>query len=250
MGVLSCLDLTLISSSLLPYVKGFVIDDEREFTPRRAERRRGKFGFTYTDHFAQELVMILPSSRLKNVKETGWNTYKPGAWERYKEVTKQKADKIEEIVDNEDLTEEEVMKKIDQIEDQIKREAFGKTKIKKPKHLENKPKSKDDKKNEEEEAKDISLKVLERMEEQINKITQDKNKGRCGQIYKVRELVEGPKKSGQEGQAIKNPANGEIVVNTKEIKRVTLEHCLKVLKNNEPHESVREIVKPKMKLWM
>ena len=127
----------------------------------------------------------------------------------------------------------------------LKEKHLEKKKIKKPKHIENKPKSKDDTKNEEEEAKDISLKVLERMEEQINKITQDKSKGRCGQIYKVRELVEGPKKSGQEGQAIKNPANGEIVVNTKEIKRVTLEHCLKVLKNNEPHESVTEKVKTK-----
>ena len=85
------------------------------------------------------------------------------------------------------------------------------------------------------------------MEEQINKITNDKNKGRCGQIYKVRELVEGPKKAGQEAQAIKDPSNGEIVVNTKEIKRVTLDHCLKVLKNNEPHESVLDIVDTKNK---
>ena len=49
---------------------------------------------------------------------------------------KRKGVKIKEIVDNKDLTEEEVMKKIDKIEDEIKREAFGKTKIKKPKHFE------------------------------------------------------------------------------------------------------------------
>ena len=85
------------------------------------------------------------------------------------------------------------------------------------------------------------------MEELINRITNDKNKRRCGQIYKIKELVEGPKKSGQEGQAIKDPGNCEIVVNSKEIKRVTLEHCLKVLKNNEPHKSVSEIVKTRKK---
>ena len=67
---------------------------------------------------------------------------------------------------------------------------------------------------EEDEAKEISQKILEQMEDQINRITQDRSKGRCGQIYKVRELVEGPKKSGQEAQAVKDPANGEIVVNT------------------------------------
>ena len=139
------------------------------------------------------------------------------------------------------------MKKVNKIEDDIKREAFGKTKIKKLKQTENKPKSNENKKSEEEEAKDISHKILEHMEEQINKITNDKNKGRCGQIYKVRELVEGPKKAGQEAQAIKDPSNGEIVVNTKEIKRVTLDHCLKVLTNNEPHESVVDIVDTKNK---
>ena len=200
-----------------------------------------------TDHFAQELVLILPSSRLKKVKETGLNTFKPGAWEAYKEVTKRKAANIEQIVKEINLSEEEVMKKVNKIEDDIKREAFGKTKIKKLKQTENKPKSNENKKSEEEEAKDISQKILEHMEEQINKITNDKNKGRCGQIYKVRELVEGPKKAGQEAQAIKDPSNGEIVVNTKEIKRVTLDHCLKVLKNNEPHESVVDIVDTKNK---
>ena len=107
--------------------------------------------------------MILPSSRLKNVKEVGWNTFKPGAWEAYKEVTKRKATDIEQIVKEINLSEEEVMKKVNKIEDDIKREAFGKTKIKKLKQTENKPKSNKNKNNEKEEAKDISHKVLEHM---------------------------------------------------------------------------------------
>ena len=84
----------------------------------------------------------------------------------------------------------------------------------------------------------------------VNKITEIKHVClfaifmQARQVF-IRELVEGPKKSGQEAQAVKNPANGEIVVNTKEIKRITLNHCLQVLKNNEPHESVRDIVSTK-----
>ena len=122
LGVLSCLDLTRISLSLLPYIKGFVIDDKQELTPKRVERRRGTFGFTYTDNYSHELVLVLPSNRIKCMKENGWNTFNPGAWEAYKEVTKRNASNIEKIVNNIELTEEEVMKKVDKIEGKIKKE--------------------------------------------------------------------------------------------------------------------------------
>ena len=130
-GVLSCLDLTLVSASLLPFIRGFVIDSDKKFTPKRVECRKGKFGFCFTDHFYQELELVMPSSRIKNIQKTGWNTYKPGGWEAYKEATKRKSKDVKDIVDNEELSEEEVMKKVDAIEDKIKREVFGKTKIKK-----------------------------------------------------------------------------------------------------------------------
>ena len=105
----------------------------------------------------------MPSSRIRNIKETGWNIYKPGAWEKFKEATKRKAENVAEIVRDEKLSEEEVMTKVDKIEDKIKREVFCKTKIKKPKYIETKPESKDEQKNEETEAKEISLKTLKRM---------------------------------------------------------------------------------------
>ena len=57
--------------------------------------------------------MVLPSSRIKCIKETSWNTFKPGAWEAYKEVTKRNASNIEKIVNNMELNEEEIMKKVD-----------------------------------------------------------------------------------------------------------------------------------------
>ena len=50
----------------------------------------------------------------------------------------------------------------------------------------------------------------------------------------MKTIIEGPKKAGQEALAVKNPKDGEVVVNSKEIKKVTLEYCLDVLNNNKP----------------
>ena len=245
-GGLSCLDLTLVSVGLLPFIRGFVIDSEKSFTPRRVVCKKGKFGFCYSDHFSQELELVMPSSRMKNIQETGWNVYKPGGWEAYKEATKRKSKDVADIVENKELSEEDVMKKVDMIENKIKREVFGKTKIKKQRKTENKAVTSAVKNDETVEAKELGLKQLEKLEAQINKITSS-SCNRCGQIYKVKELIEGPKKSGQESQAIKDPKTGELVVSTSEIKKITLEHCLNVLKNNEPAEDVEEIVKTKNK---
>ena len=46
------------------------------------------------------------------------------------------------------------------------------------------------------------------------------------------EKVGGAKKQKEEAHAIKHPETGEAVVATQEIKRLSLEHCVKVLKNN------------------
>jgi hypothetical protein len=80
----------------------------------------------------------MSSSRIKNIQETGWNTYKPGGWEAYKDATKRKSKDVKDIVENEELSEKDVMKKVDRIEDKIKREVFGKTKMKKEKKTESK----------------------------------------------------------------------------------------------------------------
>ena len=58
----------------------------------------------------------------------------------------------------------------------------------------------------------------------------------------------GSKKPSQEAQAIKDPSRGEIIVSNSEIKRVTLEYCLKTLKNNEPEDEARDAVELKEEL--
>ena len=42
---------------------------------------------------------------------------------------------------------------------------------------------------------------------------------------------------------MKDPRTGETVVSSEEIKRVNLEHCVKVLKSNVPNKEVKELLK-------
>jgi hypothetical protein len=59
----------------------------------------------------------------------------------------------------------------------------------------------------------------------------------------MREIVAGPKKPKQEAHAVIDAMNDEVVVSNDEIKRVNLEHCLKVLKDKEPVDEVKLLVK-------
>ena len=60
----------------------------------------------------------------------------------------------------------------------------------------------------------------------------DTKLGRVGNIFKMKEIINGPKKGGQELTAVRHPTSGDMVVSTEEIKRVTLEYCVKNLENS------------------
>ena len=63
------------------------------------------------------------------------------------------------------------------------------------------------------------------MEDEILKL-KSQNLGRFGSIFKMKEIVNGPKKPCQEPTAIKNPKTGDLVVSNEEIKKVTLAYCV------------------------
>ena len=181
----------------------------------------------------------MPSSKEKNVPETTWNVYKPGAFEKYEMLTKQYGGDIEEVVDNDCEETERMMKKVDSIQKKIKFEAFGKTKKKKRIDPKEEVVYRD---TDVDGSKNLSMKQVEKLEEAISKVSSG-NKGRCGKVFEMKTIVEGPKKAGQEALAVKNPSNGEVVVNSKEVKKVTLKYCLDVLNNNKPDDGVAESVK-------
>ena len=131
-GTTSCLDLAIGSANLLPFVSKMLIDSNRFFTPNRViTKGDGTLTFTFTKHYP--LVVNLEMPRVKKVKEKTephWNTHKPGAWDKYKEVTDYMDEKIENILETDSNENEEVMEKIDKIKNKIKHITFGKTKPK------------------------------------------------------------------------------------------------------------------------
>ena len=236
----SCLDLAIASINLMPYIKVMTIDSNREFTPKRVVSMGKNKGVrvVYADHFAFVLELSgLPAKNCKTVKAVKWNLAKPGGWEMYRKVSDDKAVEMVEIVENRDLSIDEVVKKVDSLQDKIKFTAFGKTKIKA------------NKRGEKVDLADIELinRQSAKIEKEIDKIREE-NRGRCTQVFKMKELVVGPKKGNQEAHAIKDPENGELVVGTEEIKKVSLKHCVDVLRKNEADEEAKELIEYKSKL--
>ena len=114
--VRSCLDLVVVSASLLPYVRKLVIDSAREFTPRRLVRRRGEVESVYTDHYSVEVVLEgLARREGREERPSTWNLGKPGGWERYGELSVEAAGKIEQVLEKE-MEIEEMMEKVEKIE--------------------------------------------------------------------------------------------------------------------------------------
>ena len=51
---------------------------------------------------------------------TTWNLLKPGGWDSYKILTKEAAEKLKEVAEDNELDANETMKKVEAIEDKIK----------------------------------------------------------------------------------------------------------------------------------
>ena len=92
---------------------------------------------------------------------------------------------------------------------------------------------------EEEKSNKILKNQLQELEDDINKLKAEKH-GTVTNVFKMAEKVGGAKKQKEEAHAMKDPETGETVVSPNEIKRLSLEHCVKVLQKN-PIEAEAEL---------
>ena len=100
-GGLSCLDLALASTNLLPFIKRFEVDNMRKWTPRRVVPKNGVLTYTYTDHYSCEIEILMPASGGQAiVEEQRWNTKKPGGWEKYRDVIDDYAVQSKDIIED------------------------------------------------------------------------------------------------------------------------------------------------------
>ena len=156
--------------------KGPINDDVINGQPLTS--KGGVLTFTFTDIFSVLLELEgLPQKRNKEEKRQGWNWRKRGGWEQYGNLLEGKASEMEQIIDNNELDIDEVIKKWDKLQDSVKYKAFGVTKNK------NKTKSSMVNKstkfnNDKEEARDLLKRSTEQMVKDILEV-KDGGQGRC-----------------------------------------------------------------------
>ena len=164
---------------------------------------------------------------------------KPGGWRRYEQATDNIAEKMIEIV-NEENDIDEVIRKVDRLQDKAKFIAFDKTKIKHGKHA----KAHNNELGDSAEAQEILKQQSDQLEREILEIKSNKQ-GRASKVFKMKARIGGSKQMGQEAHAIKDPISGELLVSGEEIKKATLQYNCDVLRNNEAEEGFEEMVKLK-----
>ena len=243
--VKSCLDLCILSANLMPYAKKMLVDSQQKYCPKKVVITRGRTRVIRSDHFP--LIIHLEGMKKAKVKEarvSWWNLNKPDGWKLYKSLMEEASKKIDKVIDDETKSIEEVMKKVDSIMDSVKYKAFDKTKPMTKKANQRRLEIRlaaaqglDD----QEKFRELMRKQFEQLEEEINKLKQNKF-GRVTNVFKMREIVAGPKKVKQEAHAVLDKATKELVVSNEGIKRLTLEHCMDTLKDNEPEDDVEPLV--------
>ena len=109
-----------------------VIDKNRKSTPKRVIWKKNEFKAVYTDHFTLEILISgMPRRNQKVGKVTAWNLGKPGGWESYERLTNRRAEEVDQLVDKEDIPIDQIVKEINDFENEIKFKTFGKTRINK-----------------------------------------------------------------------------------------------------------------------
>ena len=213
----------------------------------RVTHKKGKLTLTPADHYTMFLVFHnLPLGRESKEQVAKWNLKKPGGWMRYEEDTNKKAKDIRKVIEDEDKSVEEVVENFEKIHNKIKFQAFGKTRLNSGKMKMNQITGKEVL-QEEQLAKELLKRQSKNLEEEIQSIKEIKN-GRATKVFKLREVIQGPKKQGQEASAVKDPNSKEMVFSPKEIQRVSLRYCKQVLTNNKPDSEYEKEIKIKEKI--
>ena len=104
-SIQSCLDLVVLSANLLPFLTKMVVDTNQQYCPKRVGVRNNKSRVVKSDHHPIILSLEnMPRSINKKPKSTRWNLSKPGGWEEYKMMTDLRAEEVDLIVENYELS--------------------------------------------------------------------------------------------------------------------------------------------------
>ena len=215
----------------------------------RPVRKAGRLQLTHTDHYTMVASLVnLPAARVaRQEKEVRWKTGDKEGWKRYMENSKQASEHIKRVVENKDNNIEEVIKKVEVIETKLKFKSFGKYSQQSIGKRNAKEKEYQKDLSEEEKAKQLLAKQIERVEENVKDIEKT-GPNKVGRIYEVSKQIKAMEKGAGQANAIKDPCNAKLIVDQEQIKNVTLKYCKQVLSKNEPDAEFKVLAKIKHEL--
>ena len=151
------------------------------------------------------------------------NYKNPQGWEKYKDVSNKYAGKIMEAIrDIDDINKLE--RELELINTDIMIDSFGIT-------WETQGKTKRQKKRESKQIRQLYKEQQVELDEMLSEgyNTKDLN----AKIYKLKQMISGPKIKAQEPMCIKDPVTGELITDYEAIKETTLNHATKILIKND-----------------
>ena len=110
-------------------MKNLLIDSKRDMAASRLVRQGRGARRVYSDHYSCLLTLtgLVRRQGEKTQKEDAkWNLAKEGGWDTYKMETDKYKEKFENVIEDEELSIQDKMDKIEKINTKIKFKAFGK----------------------------------------------------------------------------------------------------------------------------
>ena len=212
-------------------MESFKVDSEKVITPFY-KLRSGQN--KYSDHRPILVKLVMPSLNVNTnkLRRPIINFRNTSGWDKYKEITDKHASKIIDALN--DITDvDKLESKIYGIDLDIQIECFGIT-------WERPFKKKKVRKKNSKELNEIYKQRYNELEDVLNDdfFKQDLYQ----RIYKLKNVINGPKVEAPEPTAINDPITGELITDNEEIKRVSLEHNVKILTKNKPKRKDEELI--------
>ena len=221
----STLDLGIVSNTIKKSVTKFEVDKDRAWSPfALIKNTDGTFDKKTSDHCAIQLELKLTCIKLKSKKVPIINFRNPDGWKNYKTVSNDYAEKMIDIIEcTEDINVLRI--KLEILDMEIQCKAFGVSW-----EGVNSKKKKKKRGN----SKDIKQLYQEQQEELCDMLEKGcAPKSVNAKIYKLKEIIRGPKIKPSEPMCINDPTTGELLTDEEDIKKVTLEHNVKILTKNK-----------------
>ena len=239
----SALDLWIACADLAPKVSTLEIDTEKDVTPYRVTRPGGRTKITYTDHRTTRVTIkgINRPPKEEKYKAWSWKDLRTGDWARYAESSRRAApqlrQKIERIVHGPEEAEtqvENIDKAVQKAMNKLAYQHFKKVTVKTGGKKEEKTESPEN------EPEEILKSRLDLFRAELDNIAREG--AHVGQIYKLREVINGNKKSIQQTPAaVKDPETGREIFDVEGIKDAVNRHVQNTLRDLEPAPRYEEL---------